>query len=248
MDNELELIVDAVRHTSKLLLRDYFELEGLQSSAKTTAQSFSEKSLLKAKEVFKSKIEKYFQVFFDYSKIPNIVEHKKVLVIEFDGFDNLTKAMPFFSIVATLLINKNGHLVAEKSVIKFPALGEIYYASRGKGAWFERIIFNFSGALRVRVSNQDKLEESVIGLTQQNLVALGSAYTQRVFGCDSYLLVLAMSGKLDVAVMKPTPTSRLFSELFASESGGVQLNLNDSIFISNIKLSKLVAQQYQLKA
>ncbi len=246
MDNELELIVDAIRHTSKLLLRDYFELEGLQSSGKT-AQSFSEKSLLKAKEVFKSKIEKYFQVFFDYTQITNIAEQKKALVVEFDGFDNLTKAMPFFSIVATLLINKNGNLVAEKSVIKFPALGEIYYTSRGKGAWFERIIFNFSGALRVRVSGTDKLEESVIGVTKQNMLNQGPSSVQRVFGCDSYLLVLAMSGKLDVAAMKSTPILQLFSELFASESGGVQLNLDGSIFISNIKLSKLVAQQLNSK-
>ncbi|MBN8511761.1 MAG: hypothetical protein J0L79_01840 [Rickettsiales bacterium] len=242
MDNELELIVDAIRHTSKLLLRDYFELEGLQSSAKT-AQSFSEKSLIKAKEIFKSKIEKYFQVFFDYTQITNIAEQKKAIVVEFDGFDNLSKAMPFFSIVATLLVNKNGNLVAEKSVIKFPALGELYYASRGKGAWFERIIFNFSGSLRVRVSGTEKLEESVIGATKQNMFNPGSSSRQRIFGCDSYLLALAIAGKLDIAVMKLTPILQLFSELFASEAGGVQVNSNDSIFISNLKLSKLTTQQ-----
>lgn len=242
MDNELELIVDAIRHTSKLLLRDYFELEGLQSSGKT-AQSFSEKSLVKAKEVFKSKIEKYFQVFFDYTQITNIAEQKKAIIVEFDGFDNLTKAMPFFSIVATLLVNKNGNLVAEKSVIKFPALGEIYYASRGKGAWFERIIFNFSGSLRVRVSGTDKLEEAVIGASKQNMLDQELSPMQRIFGCDSYLLVLAIAGKLDVAAMKSTPILQFFSELFASEAGGVQLNLRDNIFVSNIKLSKLITQQ-----
>lgn len=234
------LLIDATRKASRFLHRDYFELENLQSSSKST-ESFCNKSVLKSMENLQETLSRYYKtIIFTGQDIAKFLELSSLIALiePLDGIKNLQRSLPFFAIMITILSRKNINWIAEKCIINFPAINEIYYAEKGKGAWLERHSSNFSGAMRIRVSGTRTLDNIVIAsendtLSRANMIS----DNYRNYGSYLYSATLLCSGKIDLCLFTKKDISFKGLELLVIESGGRSFIKNDLFVGTNYYLS-----------
>lgn len=145
----------------------------------------------------------------------------RAITVSVDGYDNFVNALPFFSVMVTGIgWDELGNISARDSAIIFPALGELFYTSRGKGVFRERLSGNTAGTSKTRVSGNIDSKEILIGCSRDNIeIAKRLSDNFRVFECDPYLLSLFVGGKLDSVILKEG-ISFYGYELFIKESGG----------------------------
>jgi fructose-1,6-bisphosphatase/inositol monophosphatase family enzyme len=139
--------------------------------------------------------------------------------------------------MVTVISKKDNIMIAEKSIMNFPALGEIYFTEKGKGVWLERHSSNLAGVLRVRVSGIGELRNSLISTSYSNIdLARTISSHIRVFESYSYDLALLVSGKIDMIIAEPRAVSALGTELFVMEAAGSYFLKDGLIIASNFKL------------
>ena len=242
MQNQVVLINDALREASKFLHRDYFELENLQNSARSI-KVFVDKAKTRVADNLQKSLTKYYKtIIFDPTDLDlsNLdLTGPIVLVDTLDGTYNFERAIPFFALVVTILTAKQGKISAEKVAINFPVLGEIYYAEQGKGSWFERYSFNFgAGTIRLRVSVNSKLEDSLISCSYQQLQLAQKISTNiRIFESYAYQIALLISGKSEIALLPNKPITHGL-DLLVREAGGLSCVKNNVFFASNYQIQE----------
>lgn len=242
MESETSLIIDATRKASRFLQRDYFELESLQSSERSL-ESFCQKACGKALQILHENLSKYFRtIIFDNTEASRLNFTGKALLVEtLDGFKNLERSLPFFAIMVTLISKNDDEIITEKAVMNFPALGEIYYAEKGKGTWLERHSSNMAGASRVRISGTIDLQKAVISCDLEHLsIAQKISTNFRFYESYTYALSLLISGKIDALLTAPRSLSNKAIELFINESAGSFYMKNDLLLASNFKLHEKI--------
>ena len=246
MQNNTDFLTDAIRGASKFLHRDYFELENLQSSEKNT-KIFVDKAKQRVAENLQKSLSKYYKniIFDNELNSQNLnFNDSAALVNVLDGEKNFERAIPFFALIVTILTKKHDVISADKIVVNFPVLGDIYYAEQGKGAWLERYSSNFSGgAVRLRVSVKNKLEDRLVCCNYLELpLAVKISENIRVFESCAYQLALVVSGKADVALFANNSIFTQGFEMLIRESGGLSY-IKDNIFIaSNFQLQEKIKQ------
>lgn len=163
MQGETQLLIELTRKAAKFLHRDYFELENLQRTGKTNIE-FCLKSRLKLAEILTDGLNKYYKKIIKLDDEWPIVSYngKAVIFETVDNIYNLSRALPYFAIILSVVNITTGSVTPEKTIINFPILGEVYYAEKGKGAWLERYISNFGGNKRLRVSEVKNFVDSLI--------------------------------------------------------------------------------------
>ena len=146
---------NAVLKASRVLRRDFNELEKLQNSL-SKINIFVNKSLNNVKEtIFKelTKARPEWKIFFfhDYEKVNvEINEESSIFLVNpISGVSNFTKGISYFAISITL-INKGKQ---DATVIYDPIKDELFCAERGKGA--------YANNFRMRVSSNKDLQESL---------------------------------------------------------------------------------------
>jgi len=242
MQNQVVLINDALREASKFLHRDYFELENLQNSARSI-KVFVDKAKTRVADNLQKSLTKYYKtIIFDPTELDlsNLdLTGPIVLVDTLDGTYNFERAIPFFALVVTILTAKQGKISAEKVAINFPVLGEIYYAEQGKGSWFERYSFNFgTGTIRLRVSVNSKLEDSLISCSYQQLQLAQKISTNiRIFESYAYQIALLISGKSEIALLPNKPITQGL-DLLVREAGGLSYVKNNVFIASNYQIQE----------
>lgn len=242
MQNQVVLINDALREASKFLHRDYFELENLQNSARSI-KVFVDKAKTRVADNLQKSLTKYYKtIIFDPTELglSNLdLTGPIVLVDTLDGTYNFKRAIPFFALVVTILTAKQGKISAEKVAINFPMLGEIYYAEQGKGSWFERYSFNFgTGTIRLRVSVNSKLEDSLISCSYQQLQLAQKISTNiRIFESYAYQIALLISGKSEIALLPNKPITYGL-DLLVREAGGLSYVKNNVFIASNYQIQE----------
>lgn len=240
MLNDTSLVIDATRKASRFLQRDYFELEQLQSSNRGL-NKFCQKSVQKIVQILHDSLSKYYKtIIFDNKSVQGADFVGKAVFVEIlDGLDNFKKSLPFFAIIVTILVKKDDKIIAEKAVINFPSLGEIYYSEKGRGSWLERYSSNMSiqRSVRVRVSDVDNIEDALLS-TSYKYIDLASKISKnlRLFGSYSYALSLLICGKIDALIIQPRSISCNAVELFVQEAGGICSIQNELLLASNFKL------------
>lgn len=243
MQNTILLLTDAMRGASKFLHRDYFELENLQNSTKGT-KAFVNKAKARVTENLQKSLGKYYKtVIFDDENLDLQTldfDRDIALVKVLDGAENFERAIPFFALVVTILSKKLDKILANKVAINFPILGDVYYAEQGKGAWLERHSSNFvNGAVRLRVSAINKLEDSLVSCNYLQLeLAKNLSSNIRIFESHAYQIALLISGKSDIAIF---PNNLILSkgfELLTREAGGLSYIENNNFIASNFQLQE----------
>lgn len=212
----VNFLLKATRKSARLLLRDFFELENLQSSKRPTTD-FVARSKSKLEEGLREELMRYpsSAIYYDTNK-PDPAKDMHFIITPIDGEMNLGRAIPFFANVVVACEYKNGELVTIASVINFPALGEVIYTERGKGVFMERSVDNASErSLRLRVSAHEDIDNALI------VSDAGTFRNHRMIGSDIYGGYLVASGKADIFLANTLNDGvQLAIEQIVHEAGG----------------------------
>ncbi|MCX4079393.1 inositol monophosphatase [Rickettsia rhipicephali] len=237
------LLINALRKAVKFLHRDFLELEMLQKNS-VRNEEFCKRSYLKLKTLLCEELQKHTQyLFFPEDKFDLNNNYESVFLINsIDSPNNFARSIPFFAISVTYLKRNQEVLTPTSTVIYFPALNEIYYAEKGKGAWIEKnnLNSNYQG-LRLRVSDNADLKNCLAIIEDVNHNDLEEIEVDNIrsFGSPCYGATLVASGKADLICLSLLNFTLYYTfELFIKEAGGIIIDSSDKFLYSNRYIAK----------
>lgn len=149
----LKVMIDAVRKSAKGLTRDFGELSLLQVSKKGLGDYVSAADI-KAEKVLIEELEKVRPGYSFLGEERGLIEGTDKthtwICDPLDGTTNFLHSIPHFAV--SLALEREGQIVA--AVIYNPATADLYWAEKGKGAYYNDT--------RIRVAARRQLDESVL--------------------------------------------------------------------------------------
>jgi len=184
----LNIMIKACEKASKVIIRDFGEIENLQVSKKGP-RDFVTKTDKKVEKILIDELSKakknYSFITEETGKIKNLNENSYWIIDPIDGTINFMHGIPHFAISIALRIN--GEM--KSGLIFDPIKNEIFYAEKNTGAYFNNH--------RVRVSSKINLEECLFS-SNSNGVKYATPYlNMRNTGCSALDLAYVGSGRLD---------------------------------------------------
>lgn len=235
-------IIDVLLDATRYLHRDYFELEMFRNYNSQTIQ-FCDKSISKVEYNLQQSFAKHYDlVLFNNEELEKgfVGDYVQINSIG-DSILNYQRSLPFFAININIInVSAAGSKQATSSVLYFPALNEIYFAKLGKGAWREKLLGNDTGKFRLKISQNAILESALVACDVRHIESLMKiSKNLRIFGSNSYSLILFLSGKVDIAALDHQD---LGNNLFIQEAGGMIRSFGDFYIATNEKLNKLLSR------
>ena len=184
----LNLMIKACEKASKVIIRDFGELENLQVSRKgpkdfvTKTDKRVEKILLD--ELSKSK-KNYSFITEETGKIINKNKSNFWIIDPIDGTTNFLHGVPHFAI--SIALQKEGEITS--GLIFDPIKNEIFYAEKNSGA--------FINNNRIRVSKKSKLENCLFASNNDGIKSVHPRLNLRNTGCAALDLAYVGCGRLD---------------------------------------------------
>tara|TARA_B100001029_G_C15021619_1_gene430916 strand:- start:271 stop:996 length:726 start_codon:yes stop_codon:yes gene_type:complete len=204
----LNIMIKACEKASKILIRDFGEIENLQVSRKgpkdfvTNADKKVEKVLIT--ELSKKK----FSIITE--ETGTIFKKNKTnfwIIDPIDGTTNFLHGIPHFCI--SLAYVSNNEIIS--GVIFDPIKNEIFYGEKNCGAFFNN--------QRIRVSKKNNLEECLFGTNIEGIKGIN--LNMRVSGSAALDLAYVASGRLDGFFQKKLNIWDVAAGiLIVSEAGG----------------------------
>ncbi len=149
----VNIIIKAVEKAGRALIRDFGELENLQTSKKASINDFILISEKKSEKTLKEELERARHEFGYVSKNKGIeigsTPENLWIINPLDGIENFSHGVPNF--VISVAMKKSDHIIT--SVIYNPITQELYIAERGTGAYLNN--------RRIRVSNRQTISNSI---------------------------------------------------------------------------------------
>ena len=155
----LNIMIKAAEKASKILIRDFGELEKLQVSPKgpsdfvTNADKKVEKIIIE--ELTKSR-KKFSILSEEIGEINNSNKDNIWIIDPIDGTTNFLHGVPHFAI--SIALQSNDEIIS--GLVFDPIKNEIFYAEKNNGAFFNN--------QRIRVSKKKKIEECLFGTGGKN--------------------------------------------------------------------------------
>tara|TARA_B100001741_G_scaffold59467_1_gene46674 strand:- start:5 stop:745 length:741 start_codon:yes stop_codon:yes gene_type:complete len=228
----LNIMIRACEKASKILIRDFGEIENLQVSKKgptdfvTNADEKVEKILIE--ELLKSK--KNFSVLSEEAGEINNADKKNIWIIDpIDGTTNFLHGVPHFSI--SIALKSHDEIVS--GLIFDPIKNEMFFAEKNNGAYYNNH--------RIRVSKKNKLDECLfatnsIGIEKTKLNA-------RVTGSAALDLAYVGAGRFDGYFQNNLNIWDIAAGiLIVSEAGG-KIKLSDNL---KTKMLNIVASSIDI--
>src|ERR1041385_6072816 len=162
-----------------------------------------------------------------------------IIMDAIDGTTNVTRSIPFNCCSLAYATDMKMSSVVDAAIIDF-ATGDLYYASKGKGA--------FLNGNKIRVRKPENIKEDEIiagvnisGISQELLRSIGPIFTKlnhiRVFGANALELCFLARGYLDMFMDfrgKIRPTDMAAAFLIVKEAGGLVLDRSGNTFDTEI--------------
>ncbi len=234
----LNLMIKACEKASKILIRDFGELENLQVSKKgptdfvTNSDKKTEKVLIN--ELTKNK-KKYSILSEEIGFIKNDDNDHIWVIDPIDGTTNFLHGIPHFCISIGLKF-KNEII---SGIIFDPIKNEIFYAEKNQGAFFNNH--------RIRVSKRKNLDECLFATNKNGLSS--TDLHARIFGSAALDLAYVASGRIDGYFQNGLNLWDIAAgTLIVKEAGGI-VNNYDLEKTKNIKVvaSSEIINQKMLK-
>ncbi len=188
ISSNLNLMIKACEKASKVIIRDFGELENLQVSKKgprdfvTKTDKRVERILID--ELSKSK-KNYSFITEETGMIENLNKNIFWIIDPIDGTINFMHGIPHFAISIALQINDE--LVS--ALVYDPIKNEIFYAEKNCGAFFNNH--------RIRVSKKNQIEECLFASNNEGVKHATPILTLRNTGCAALDLAYVGAGKFD---------------------------------------------------
>ena len=184
----LNIMIKACEKASKVIIRDFGEIENLQVSKKGP-RDFVTKTDKKVEKILIEELSKakknYSFITEESGKIKNLNQDAFWIIDPIDGTINFLHGIPHFAISIALRIN--GDL--KSGLIFDPIKNEIFFAEKNSGAYFNNH--------RVRVSNKMNLEECLFSSNSEGVKNATPHLNMRNTGCAALDLAYVGSGRLD---------------------------------------------------
>ena len=226
---DLYLMIKACEKASKVLIRDFGEIEKLQVSIKgpsdfvTNSDYKVEKIIIS--ELSKSK-KKYYLISEESGKIENENKSGCWIIDPIDGTTNFLNGIPHFAISIALKIKNE----IVSGVIYDPIKDEMFYAEKNNGAYLNN--------KRIRVSKKNNVDYCLFATGGKNEIK--TKLNIRKFGSASLDLAYVAAGRYDGFFQKNLSLWDVAAGLILiKESGGkineinLEKNNNVKIYASN---------------
>ena len=230
----LNLMIKACDKASKILIRDFGELENLQVSRKgpkdfvTNSDKKTEKVLIN--ELSKNK-KKYSILSEEIGFIKNEDRDFVWVIDPIDGTTNFLHGIPHFCI--SIGLKYKNEIIS--GVIFDPIKNEIFYAEKNQGAFFNNH--------RIHVSKKKNLDDSLFATNKAGIIL--SELNSRIFGSAALDLAYVASGRIDGYYQNGLNLWDIAAGiLIVKEAGGIinEFNLEQT---NNIKLIASSENIYQ---
>ena len=179
-------MIKACEKASKILIRDFGELENLQVSKKgpkdfvTNSDKKTEKVLIN--ELTKNK-KKYSILSEEIGFIENDYNDYIWVIDPIDGTTNFLHGIPHFCI--SIGLKFKDEIIS--GIVFDPIKNEIFYAEKNQGAFFNNH--------RIRVSKRKNLDECLFATNKNGLSS--TDLNSRIFGSAALDLAYVASGRID---------------------------------------------------
>ena len=239
--SNIQVISNILLKASKVLRRDFGELEKLQNS-RSSFNSFVENSYQNVQDLIAVELKNArpeWDLFFkknedDSFLTPKELGEKFCVIKPISGIYNFAKGISYFASSATYFYKSE----PEASVIYEPIKDELFYSERGRGA--------FVNNSRIRFSTTKNLETSILVFNSKKtyLECIKESFSDeinksdiRIFGCSCLDIANLAAGRIDCYVSDSVLHDRLEPALlFIKEAGGMTYqskSINKINFYSN---------------
>ena len=218
-------MIKACEKASKIIIRDFGELENLQVKVKgprdfvTNSDKKVEKILIE--ELSKSK-KNYSLITEETGFIKKNDKENTWIIDPIDGTTNFLHGVPHFAI-SLALKNKNKIIAG---VIYDPIKNEIFYSEKDNGSFFNNH--------RIRVSKKKDLDECLFATNNDGAKKTG--LNIRVSGSAALDLAYVASGRLDGFFQNNLNLWDVAAGKLIVEEAGGKININNSYNVENINI------------
>ena len=179
-------MIKACEKASKVIIRDFGEIENLQVSKKGP-KDFVTKTDRRVEKIIIQELEKSkknYSFITEETGIINKSDKDNFWIIDpIDGTTNFLHGIPHFAI--SIALKKNNEIVS--GLIFDPIKNEMFYSEKNSGSFFNN--------QRIRVSKKLELEDCLFATNHEG--AVYSNLNLRFTGCAALDLAYVASGRLD---------------------------------------------------
>ena len=182
----LNIMIKACEKATKVLIRDFGELENLQVSKKGP-RDFVTNSDKKVEKILIEELSKHKKKYSILSEEAGYIKNedrKNVWIIDpIDGTTNFLHGIPHFCI--SICLKSNEELVS--GIIFDPIKNEIFYAEKNGGAYFNNH--------RMKVSKKKELNDCLFATNVEGI--FNTNFSARITGCAALDLAYVGAGRFD---------------------------------------------------
>ena len=223
----LNIMIKACEKASKVIIRDFGEVEKLQVSKKGP-KDFVTKTDKRVEEILIDELTKSKKNFSFITEETGKIENKdkeSVWIIDpIDGTINFLHGIPHFAISIGLKIN--GEIIS--GLIFDPIKNEIFYAEKDSGSYFNN--------QRIRVSKRTNLNECLFASNQEGVIYANQTLEMRQSGSAALDLAYVGSGRLDGTFYNNLNIWDIAAGLIIVKEAGGNINAIDEYKDHNINL------------
>ena len=225
ISSNLNIMIKACEKASKILIRDFGELEKLQVSKKSPSD-FVTNSDLKVEKIIIEELEKgrpNFSFISEENGIKKNKDNNNTWIIDpIDGTINFLHGIPHFAI--SIALKSNNEIVS--GLIFDPIKDEMFYAEKNNGA--------FLNNQRIRVSNKNKFDNCLFAVGGK--IANEPNFTNRRSGSAALDLAYVAAGRFDGYFQKDLNLWDIAAGIIlVQEAGGIIKDFNLEV-IKNVNV------------
>ena len=221
----LNIMIKAAEKASKVLIRDFGEIEKLQVSKKGPTD-FVTNSDLRAEKIIIDELKKarpHYSIISEESGMEINKDEKNTWIIDpIDGTINFLHGIPHFAI--SLALKFNNEIVS--GLIFDPIKNEMFYAEKNNGAFFNN--------QRIRVSKKNEINDCLfatgISLKSKNELP------NRKSGCAALDMAYVASGRYDGFFQYNLNIWDIAAGIILVKEAGGNINEIDLLNTKNIKI------------
>ncbi len=230
--SQIKIMIAAVTIAAKKINRDFYEIRRLQNSRnKDGLHKFVELAYTNSRNVMERELRKSMPDS-SFDKEDNAGFYWKINPL--DGANNFCHGIPFFAISICLVRGAD----VDATVVMLPHSGEIFWAERGEGSYFDHH------------NNINKLRINAYSTFQPNLVALNGVngdiaravrgIQYRVIGSNLVANSYLIAGRFDAVIYVVKDSDDL---LLIEEAGGALVRVKDYLVAGSNELVKVLVER-----
>jgi myo-inositol-1(or 4)-monophosphatase len=221
----LNIMIKATEKASKILIRDFGELEKLQVSKKGPAD-FVTNSDLKAEKTIIEELKKakpHYSIISEENGIENNKDKNNTWIVDpIDGTINFLHGIPHFAI--SIALKSNEEIVS--GIIFDPIKNEMFYAEKNNGAYFNNH--------RIRVSKKNEINNCLF--VTGGKIQKEPDLPYRKSGCAALDMAYVASGRYDGYFQDNLNLWDIAAGIILVQEAGGILNEIDLSINKNIKI------------